>query len=533
VTLKRLLLSLSIANLCFITMWTDILGLAGNPGARYFEAQAPDMKLVWALIIDILALAALIFSGFVLREKDVRAFRVAGTLFIGFFSLFGVYQLLRSVNTSLYQWLPGHSVPILKFAIASIALFLLVRFPKRARWAIKAFLLIFSPLFPILALNGLVLYRTVDLREVGKGKAAGMLPPRPDENRVIWIVFDELDQRILFEARPNRIHATEFDRLRAESIYADHVKTPAWDTVLSIPALLSGQVITDAKLNTSKLLVKFKHCPEWKDFNSEPNVFRRARAAGFDTAVSGWDHPYGRVMGNSLSDCSWDICATYVLAVARFLHSQPLYYNAFYLAAWQAHQVPALYSLSWASPAPQLHRIAWEAHISVARFVAENALRMARNRDLDLVFVHFPIPHLPGIWNSKSQSFTTEDSDYVDNLQFADKFLGEVRGVLEQNGDWDRSTILVSSDHPYREFYWGPPDTAPHSRHDTQPYVPFLLKLPGQHDEVVYHRGFNNVLSADLLFEALEGRVRTAPQAVKWLDSRATSTPDRSKSNCP
>src|SRR5437868_13265996 len=101
VTWTRLLLSLSIANLCFVTMWMEVVGLAANPQAKYFEAQAPDTKLIWALVIDILVLALLIFCGFVLREKNVRAFRVPGTLLIGFFSLFALYQVQRSLNTSL------------------------------------------------------------------------------------------------------------------------------------------------------------------------------------------------------------------------------------------------------------------------------------------------------------------------------------------------------------------------------------------------------------------------------------------------
>ena len=125
--------------------------MAGNPATRYFEAQAPDIKLVWALSIDVLALTALIFFGFILREKHVRAFKPVGTLLIGFFSLFALYQLQRSLNTSVGASLPRHLWLILKFAMASIALFLMVRFQKRGWRLIRAFFLILSPLFAILS----------------------------------------------------------------------------------------------------------------------------------------------------------------------------------------------------------------------------------------------------------------------------------------------------------------------------------------------------------------------------------------------
>lgn len=54
----------------------------------------------------------------------------------------------------------------------------------------------------------------------------------------------------------------------------------------------------------------------------------------------------------------------------------------------------------------------------------------------------------------------------------------------------------------------------------TQPYVPFLLKLPGQHEAFQYHREFNNVVSADLLLKALFGELKTPRQAMEFLDGR-------------
>jgi arylsulfatase A-like enzyme len=117
-----------------------------------------------------------------------------------------------------------------------------------------------------------------------------------------------------------------------------------------------------------------------------------------------------------------------------------------------------------------------ETEIASTRFVVENALRMLCNRNLNVVLVHVPIPHPPGIWNPETQSFTLRASTYLDNLQLADKLLGDMRQVLEQTGDWDQSVILVSSDHPYRSFLLGPPDslwgsanTVTHSPPKTQP----------------------------------------------------------------
>src|SRR2546425_7901138 len=36
------------------------------------------------------------------------------------------------------------------------------------------------------------------------------------------------------------------------------------------------------------------------------NLFRRARALGYDTALIGWYHPYCRVLGSDLTRCYWE-----------------------------------------------------------------------------------------------------------------------------------------------------------------------------------------------------------------------------------
>lgn len=168
---------------------------------------------------------------------------------------------------------------------------------------------------------------------------------------------------------------------------------------------------------------------------------------------------------------------------------------------------------------------------------------MLRNRKLNFVFLHLPVPHAPGIWNTRTQSFSTNPQlDYIDNLELADRRLGQIRKLLEQTGDWDRSTILVSADHPYRPNLWlenrasaALPDLLQGPESEMvrltdlkwQPYIPFLLKLPGQKTGIEYHREFNSVLSANLLLAALQGQIRTPAHAVQWLDAHAAASEEK------
>jgi hypothetical protein len=260
-------------------------------------------------------------------------------------------------------------------------------------------------------------------------------------------------------------------------------------------------------------------------FDLSPNLFTKIRAAGFNAGLSGWFNPYCRILGSDLSDCAWGDGGSPLLFVEQHLRTKPFYFQAAYLLAWQARSVPFLVR-SLDSPTPEPpddQRLARDNHIQTFDKVRDNALRMLRNPNLNLVFLHMPIPHPPGIWNSTEHVLTDGPADYIDNLRLADLTLGQMRRTLEKTGDWDSSAVLVSSDHPYRPELWSKlpgwtSQVAKITQSRWQPYIPFFLKLPKQQQGAVYDREFNSVLSADMLFQLLKGRLQSSKDVIRYLD---------------
>jgi arylsulfatase A-like enzyme len=169
------------------------------------------------------------------------------------------------------------------------------------------------------------------------------------------------------------------------------------------------------------------------------------------------------------------------------------------------------------------------------QYVAENGLRMLRNPKLNLVLLHYPTPHPPGIWDASKHVFTADAGNYIDNLQLADDTLGSIRRELEKTGEWDRSTVLVSGDHPYRQS-WQTFDAGNFNSDEVmritgghqQPYVPFLVKLPFQREHLIYSRELNSVVTGDLILESLQGRLTSPDDMVRWLDDH-TATAESGK----
>ncbi|HEX3685182.1 MAG TPA: hypothetical protein VHU83_21785 [Bryobacteraceae bacterium] len=528
--LKLVLISVSIANLCFLFIWKQVLGLAEDAAMRYFQDRPPHLGMLLALIADASVLTLLVLGFGVLcgaRNKRARGVGVAG---LSLFGLLAFYQLQRFCTEMLEEWKPEQSWKILKIALACVLAFVVVRYPRRLLRFVIGVLLIVSPVFLVLALNGVWQYETNDLHQARNETPAPMLAGTRDRPHLVWIIFDELDDRMLFDVRPQRIQLREFDRLRAESVYGKAL-TPSTDTLWAMPSFFLGRRVVQVGLHTNRLLVEFSKGGPWVDASTLPNVFRSARAAGLNTGLVGWHHPYCRIFGNDLSDCSWMSFGGPVVRVEKLLRDRSFLDQAVYLVSWQARwSVPRIIEpLHWVAPEPEEARMWREQQISAMQFIVANASRMLRNPDLNLVFIHIPTPHPAGIWDTQARKFTLGNSDYIDNLSLADATLGQIRGLMEQTGEWNASTVLISGDHPYRTGMWmdssiWTPEMARLTQSRWHPYVPLFLKLPGQHVEVDYTKEFNNVLSPDLALQILKGELKSPAEVVSWLDAHAGSS---------
>ncbi|MBV8811061.1 MAG: hypothetical protein JO033_20525 [Acidobacteriaceae bacterium] len=546
--LKDLALSLSIANLCFLFIWLEVLNLAGDDTFRYYEAQPPGFDLVGALILDISAVGVVLFASFRARRAQRAPLKWTAAGVIAVFSMFALYQLQRSITDYMMDRVIFTTLFICKLIIAAVAGILLLwslaqhfrRSPKRflrelpnrlARVGSAVFVVLF-PLFPLLMANAVIRYESIGAPLFRDHSPAPMLTAKADTPRVIWIIFDEMDMRMAFEAPPQRINLREFNRLKNQAIFGARVITPNRNTTPSMNSLLLGVQITEFNQQTRELLFKTAACSHWQRFSSHANVFSRAREAGFNTGLSGWHHPYCRLIAQDLNDCAWVENPWYTWK--RYLQPISFWQKAESLIDRQARHVPGarnIFGIDAESDALQEY---CSHDISALRTVLANGYRMLRDPHLNLVLIHLPIPHPPGIWDARRGVFvTTGNSNYIDNLQLSDMVLGQIRRVLEQSGEWDRSAILVSSDHPYRVAAWqfaGPDvdlrseEVAYFSQMRQQPYVPFLLKLPNQKSPVSYDREFNSVITADLLLALLKKELTTTTEVIQWVNAHATDS---------
>jgi hypothetical protein len=322
----------------------------------------------------------------------------------------------------------------------------------------------------------------------------------PSLRRVVWLVLEELDQRITFEARPAGLELPELDRLRRGSLYADAARPPAGTTEISMPALITGRpVVAVAPTSPNDLELTFADGKTAR-WSASPNVFSRARVVGYDTALIGWHLPYPRILGSSLG-------------VAAFRPS---------LAYEQARGDTFSHALQnqWASLAPPVQ----VRRLFAQRFaeIGDLAIRTATDGRFGLVLLHLPIPDSPGIYDRATGRLTTWNftgaaGAYLDNLALADRVVGDLRRGLERARLGDRTWLVVSSARWWR--------ASKHHDGEVDHRVPFLVRPPDGGRAMHADVAFNTLATHDLVLAILRGSISDTRDAAAWLTRQPVASP--------
>ena len=305
--LKDFLTALSLSNLCFISGWHLLLVRHASSYPFYHWKVHPG-PLCLAIILDVLLLAGLLWAAMTLARRSGKRYvlKIARATF------------LLALLVPLFHFTPYirlREYPVVLWSLLACGLIIvggLIVLIRRGRTlagiAVRA-VLVLSPLVAVWFYQGVALWVNSprsgeSIRE--KERSGGSDSGGPAGRRVLWLVFDELDFRLGFVDRPASVRLPEFDRLRQESVFANNAYPPAGDTVLSLPALLSGRLVANAhRVSHDELTLTFSE-GETTPWSRAPNIFTEARRAGYGTGLAGWYHPYCRVIGDSLDTCAWE-----------------------------------------------------------------------------------------------------------------------------------------------------------------------------------------------------------------------------------
>lgn len=487
--LRDALASLSLANLSLLGVWNALLNTP--PGQTFFLEQAPPPSQYAAAMANVflIGLGFYVVIRLARRLKDRYGILVAAPIPV-LLALPAARAVVRIMAMNFPRMGLRGSIGLIALLLCGSALL-----ARRTTFAAAAVVLVtVSPMIATEAVLSVWRCRTSRAADYANGPLAPLANhgPRP---RVVWMIFDELDYRLSFPGRPKNLPLAEFDRLRAESIFAENAIPPADDTQHSIPSLLTG-----ARLTSISPLDPSHATADGVPLTSRPTIFSAVHGMGENAAAAGWYIPYCRVFSADLAACSWhDIESS--LSNTRGTFAQSL-----------AFQEQSLFEYGYVSIFRQSLRA--RRRVRLIQAMRDESSRYAADPSFDFVFLHLPAPHPPHYYDRISRTFTKRNAgaeSYADSLALADRLLGEIRQSMTRADLWDTTTVLVSSDHPDRDSidFDG----------RTDPRVPFLLKLAGQTSTVAYAAPIRTIVTKPLLEAILASQIASAEQAATWLQA--------------
>ena len=401
------------------------------------------------------------------------------------------------------------------FASLFVALGLSYFFPKVERGSVKAarFSLAIFGCSIFWMLPGLV----VAAVQTAKGHtitsfSKSVPAPAATQERVVWILLDELSYDQVYEHRLPSLQMSHFDELRSDSVVFSDVQPEGYYTERILPALFIGRKINNIRSDAKRNLEYHDYFENrWERFNQQATVFGEAKRLGWTTGVAGWYNPYCHILHDVLDSCYWQSIEPFEGTVAG---TEPTL----------AEVAAAPFELPTRESRVSLYRSVVRAHAQEYVDLMGASDSLIRNEGVDFVFLHLPVPHPVGIYSRRTGKLGAIGS-YIDNLALADKAVGDLLQTIQGTAEASRTIVILSSDHSWRinewryHSLWTKEDQrACGGRFDTRPFL--LVHFPDNKAGETRAEALPELATTGILRAILEGEIRSQGQLNGWLDKR-------------
>ncbi len=444
---KALATRASLVALFLLPVWQHLL--FSEAGFHHLRPTSVDYRASLLLFATLTLLVTALFWGIHKTPPRIRPW--LGSVFLSGILLPPLHELTRLIEgqfpmallrTPLY-----HALPIILCLVA-------IATCRQSYWKLWRLILISLPFtLLIIGKTGWALTQSHTI-EPTFGEQLPQSATPPLTNRVVWIIFDELDYRLTSRERPASISLPNFDALAATSYRLTNAQSPSSRTMLAVPSLVDGVAYSAAfPVGPAQLRLRGPDgvVTQW---GAQSNVFTDCRDHRGRSAAIGWYFPYRRIFGDVVNYTFW----------------QP---NSGERFVGQGRSIIETMQMQVLAVLPVWRKI---LHADTLASIESEALTTLTNAAFDLCFIHFPVPHIPAIVGTLSitnlMPLLSDPKAYIGNLHRADALMGRCLQALESSPTGLRTTLIVSSDHPWRmsKMFDGQSD----------PRVPFFIRFSGQ-----------------------------------------------------
>ena len=437
--IKRFAQAWGFAAILLLPGYVDLTSTLGDERMRI---PWPLTSLVLAQLVD-LAIVGLVFAGLLTVLRGLKVWPRIRWFVLAFLP---IYLLVCNLRIFPFR-VPYTGVAIAAVAWIVLLAFLIFRAPNIASklYGLGSAVLTGAVVFAVVMTAQLV---SAAFWRPGIQAFAGSIPAQPAAKpRLVWIIFDELAYKPVFEARDPSLDLPNFDRLRLQSTIYSNVTPIGYHTNLVVPSLLLGRVVTSSTFTAkNQFIIRTADDPHWEPFDSAASLFGMARQRGLSTSIVGWYLAYCPIFVGTATECYWSNDDTE--------DGAPPSINASFAAdVWFPLRIVAEQLIA---PRVAIADVAhWESlsHVATVKDMSQHALTALTNSHADIIYLHLPVPHPPAFWDRRSHNYGVGGS-YLDSLDYSDRFLGQILDVLEAQPRWPETTLIIQGDHSWRTRIW-------------------------------------------------------------------------------
>ena len=439
--IKRFAQAWAFASILLLPNYIDLISSAGDDRMR---SPTPLTPIVLASLTD-MAIVLALFACITFALRRTRAWPVVRWALL---ALLPVLLFIRNLNLFPFQ------VPALAIAIASVAwfgllAFLLVRIPSGALQLRKAGST-FLAAFAVFALLMTIQLGRAALWRPGPPSFCSPIAAAPASRpRLVWVLFDELAYKPVFETRDRSLNLPNFDRLRAESTLYTDVAPVAYKTLRVVPSLQLGRTVADVSFGyDNHYRIRLRGSSHWQRFPVNDSLFAMAARRGLNISIVGWFIAYCPTFAGIATDCYW--------GNQDAEDRDPALPSAGYAEnVWIPLRIMGEQAFAPRRAWIDYARIGAEGHTSSVKEVMNRALKTLATSQADIVYLHLPMPHPPAVWNRHTNQFEFGGS-YLDSLALSDRLLGRILDILQSQPRWASTMLIVHGDHSWRTQLWRP-----------------------------------------------------------------------------
>ena len=488
---RQLLVPVAAALVVATLLFARQIASWSTPGNRYYYLWQSSDGL--ALLGAVLLLAVILFAlGMGLsRTEWARRRRLHEiALFIGLLAaiLAQFADLSKKSNPMRASLLWAAMVVLLWLAWR--------RWPSRLPTLARNACLIMSPLVPILFFQILSWHPWDNTERTtptppSAGRDSAQKPPL-----AVLVVFDEWSW--LRTAPRGQIgdSLTHLKWLAGHALLERETRSAAYMTTTSLPRILyqrAGGVVEGNGVAWWEEADSSRR-PTWE----VPDLFDRVRKLGYRSTLFGYYLPYRALLGPDGADRVVSYSHTpkrksWIGQVGLMLESELQYFTD-PISQWV-----------WPKLFTKLNSEFWRDNTFALRDGLIHEIQAAPDRTL--IVAHLPVPHFPYIWNPngtyrgpfKRKMGDGTPEDYYRNVRFTDTVLGQIVDALQRAGRFDRSLLIITSDHSWRAEQ----DSAILAQPDATRRVPLVIKWPGQTEPLLSDQPFCNAEIGSVIEAAL------------------------------